>query len=485
MATPRSEGVRRYSASRGTRAIQAMVEHAPATGGLALWMKHVDVDADASLPAPVANDGSTVFYAPRFEALPFAEQIGWVAHETLHVAFRHVQRRAELAGVLGDVDEELYNACADALVNSTLSHLDWLRLPAEAVHLDELVRRALDDAQAVESLLLQWDVERLYRAVDDRRHAPRSNSRHQSGDRGENGGDAATAKADESDGRGGGAQSEGGTAQTPTPDHSAEPDAGDETDGPTRAGDGPRSAIVRAMASMIEPDLLAGTAGERPEDVAEATREWAERLSRGHAADGGFSMLRTVSADLPRTRTPWAQVLRRSLSRALVREPELSWSRPARSWLANRGRTRGGRRLPWEPGVVTSRSVPRLVVILDISGSIDEALLARFAGQLDAITRQLDAQIVLIAGDDKVRHEVVNVPGRCGLLSLPDMTGGGGTRFAPLIEAAARHSPDYVVVLTDLQGPAGPAPAFPVLWAVPPANAYAKVPYGRLLVLAD
>ena len=135
--------------------------------------------------------------------------------------------------------------------------------------------------------------------------------------------------------------------------------------------------------------------------------------------------------------------------------------------------------------MVTSKSVPRLALILDVSGSIDDALLARFAGQLDAITRQLEAQIVLIAGDDQVRYEGIHVPGRCGLLTLPELSGGGGTNFAPLIAAAAGHAPDYAVVLTDLQGPAGAAPAFPVLWAVPPAFAYLTPPYGRLLVLAE
>ncbi|MEM1232404.1 MAG: VWA-like domain-containing protein, partial [Pseudomonadota bacterium] len=430
--------VRRYGSSRGTRAIQAMVEYAPATGGLALWMQHVDVEADADLPAPVANDGKTVFYAPRFTALSLEEQIGWVAHETLHVAFRHVQRRTALTSVLGDVDARLYNACADALVNSTLSHLTWLQLPKAAVYLDALMSRVFKDTQAAETLLLQWDVERLYRAVDDRRQGSRAQASGQSQDQNTASGNSAS------------------ETEQSTGEQGARP-----------REDGPRSAMVRAMARASEPDLLPSPEAERPEAVADATRAWAERISRGHAADGESSMLRTVSADLPRSRTPWAQVLRQSLASALVREPELSWSRPARSWLANRGRTPSGRRMPWEPGVITSRSVPRLALILDLSGSIDDALLERFATHIDAITRQLQAQIVLIAGDDQVRYEAVHEPGQCGLGTLPEMPGGGGTNFVPLIAAAARHHPDQAVVLTDLQGPAGAAPGFAVLWAVP------------------
>ena len=69
---------------RGTPAVRAMVEQAPATGGLALWARHRDVAAD-ELDVPVANDGRTLYYAPAFEALPRAEQVGRVAHEVVHV----------------------------------------------------------------------------------------------------------------------------------------------------------------------------------------------------------------------------------------------------------------------------------------------------------------------------------------------------------------------------------------------------------------
>ena len=42
---------------RGTRAIQKMVEFAPSTGGLALWIRHQDVD-DETTRLVAANDGA-------------------------------------------------------------------------------------------------------------------------------------------------------------------------------------------------------------------------------------------------------------------------------------------------------------------------------------------------------------------------------------------------------------------------------------------
>jgi predicted metal-dependent peptidase len=156
--------------------------------------------------------------------------------------------------------------------------------------------------------------------------------------------------------------------------------------------------------------------------------------------------------------------------------------RPTRSYLANRGRTASGRRLPWEPGHSGVRRVPKLVLVVDVSGSVEAPLLARFAGEIEALVRRLEAVLVLVVGDERVR-EVRTV--RPGALRLSEIRfeGGAGTDFAPLLAEAARHDPDATIVLTDLQGPAGPPPRKPVLWAVPPAFSDAAVPFGRLLVL--
>ena len=188
------------SGHRGTRAVQRMVEFAPSTGGLALWMQHRDLPADdqavsnaapaASAPPappapPVATDGHSLFYSPGFEQWSSAEQVGLVAHEVLHIALRHPQRFVDLQQLLGDVDLKLFNVCADAIINSALGHLSWLKLPAFAVQLDGLLANALGIHQDVEKSLLEWDVEQLYRAIDDRRLPAQSGGRS-----GQRGGDA-------------------------------------------------------------------------------------------------------------------------------------------------------------------------------------------------------------------------------------------------------------------------------------------------------
>jgi predicted metal-dependent peptidase len=463
---------------RGTRAVQRLVEFAPGTGGLALWMHHQDSAAgdDAGAPAArqahrvpqapqalITTDGHSLHYAPGFERLSLAAQSGAVAHAVLHVALRHPQRLAALQQLLGDVDTALFNVCADAIVNSALSHLAWISLPADAVRLEALLQRVLSpdpdadadadaaDAQAAlpspEAALAAWDVESLYRAVDDRRPA-----------------------------RGSGSASASTSASTST--HRSGAASG--------RADGPRAASTRQLGAGTALDLRpAADSAQRPEDQAEATREWADRLQRAHASDGEFSLLRALLADLPRVHTPWEQVLRRVLARALVQQPGPSWSRPSRSYLANQGRTRSGRRMPWEPGTTPSRTVPRLVLMVDVSGSIEDALLQRFSREIEALVRRLGAALTLVIGDDRVRQVLHFQPGRTRLEEV-SFAGGGGTDFTPLLEEAHRHRPDIGVLLTDLDGGTRFQPPWPLVWAVPESLLAAGdpvLPFGRLLKL--
>jgi predicted metal-dependent peptidase len=438
-----------------------MVEFAPSTGGLALWVKHQDVLATASgsANAPlITTDGNTVFYAPAFEQLPLAEQVGQVAHEVLHIALRHPQRYLDLAHLLGDVSLPLFNICADAIVNSTLSHVSWLQLPAGAVQLDRLLKAALDVDQPLTLALLQWDVESLYRAVDDR-HTPSKG------------------------GKGRGLHDPGGAGQSGAAP-SVAPSQNASVSGRSTGNPGRRAARVLALGSAAQADLVPTSATQgAPESEAEQAQLWSERIVRAHAGDGAHSMWRSLLADLPKTRTPWEQVLRTQLARGLSHEPELSWSRPSRSYLANQGRLGPHRRMPFEPGSSPSRAMPRLVVVVDVSGSIDDALMQRFAREIEAISRRMVAGVTLIVGDDQVRRIERFAPGLCDLTQI-EFKGGGGTDFGPLLEEAARHQPDITVVLTDLDGPAHYRPRCPVIWAVPQAFAGAVLPFGRKLVLS-
>jgi hypothetical protein len=247
-------------------------------------------------------------------------------------------------------------------------------------------------------------------------------------------------------------------------------------------------AYAHSATRTARPTCSTKTAQEdSPETQAEQTREWSERILRAHAGDGAFSMLRALLADLPASRTPWEQVLRTRLARGLSRRPTLSWSRPSRSYLANQGRIGAHGRLPFEPGFSGTKTTPRLALVVDVSGSIEPALLERFTREIEAILRRQEAALTLVIGDDQVRRIAEmephgSRPRRLDLRTL-DVHGGGGTDFTPLLEAADLRRPDIGVVLTDLDGPVRFTPRWPVIWAVPSANAGVTAPFGRLLVI--
>ncbi|MGF1466369.1 MAG: VWA-like domain-containing protein [Sandaracinaceae bacterium] len=434
---------------RGTRAIQRMVEYAPATGSLALWVRHRDDDSiDGAVVA--STDGATIRYGPSFEALSLPRQSGVVAHEVLHVALRHVPRYRELSRQRGDVDLELFNICADAIVTSALSHLEWLEVDPHAVKLEDILTRVLRQREDTARALLEWDVERLYRAVDDRRATEGRRPRR-------------------------GPTKAGRRQQATSAKPRARPESGVKADGP-------RARQTRQMGAHLRRDLVPSAGGDRPEAEAELAREWRERVLRGHAGDGAYSMLRALLADLPRVQVPWEQLLRTHLARGLSRRRARSWSRPSRSYIARQGRMGVGRRLPWEPGWSSGQAVARLAVLLDVSGSIEDELLRRFSGELAAITRRHEARTVVVVGDDRVRSVVHYEPGLTDLGGI-ELRGGGGTDFSPLLQEADRWGPDIGVFLTDLKGPATYRPGFPVLWVVPRSQGDREHPFGRKLVL--
>lgn len=436
-----------------------MVEHAPSTGSLALWIRHEDVEhiqlsASKSSPSahllPAYNDGACIRYTPAFEQLSLAVQTGCVAHQVLHVALRHAPRYLSLQRRIGDVDLTLYNVCADAIVNSALAHLAWLELP-DSLRLEDVLRRVLGVEQSDEQALLQWDVETLYRAIDDRPlkgrlsvpRVPLDASRENQRDR----------------------QSGG---------------QGERQHEPAR---GERAARAHALRLIKANDLQPDAENFSPEQEAQKARDWRERLSRGHAGDGVHSILRSLLGDLPRSHVAWEQVLRTRLARALTPQPSLSWSRPSRSYIANQGRSANGRRMPWEPGTVSAKNVSRLAVMIDVSGSVEPELLARFLREVEAIARRTGAACSVYIGDDQLREALHFDSGKLKLRDL-QVRGGGGTDFTPLLEAADVHGADIGVFLTDLDGPAHYRPRFPIVWAVADVFAQIRAPFGSIVSIS-
>jgi predicted metal-dependent peptidase len=151
---------------------------------------------------------------------------------------------------------------------------------------------------------------------------------------------------------------------------------------------------------------------------------------------GGW--LRWAEAVL-RPRLDWRTLLAakiRSSAASVSGAADYSYSRPAR------------RRVPRVVLPAMRSPIPRIAVIVDTSGSVDDHLLALAWTEVHGCLRQLGIRrdlLTVYAADTRARP-LQGVLGR--QVSLP---GGGGTDMAAALDAvlAARPIPDLVVVITD------------------------------------
>lgn len=149
----------------------------------------------------------------------------------------------------------------------------------------------------------------------------------------------------------------------------------------------------------------------------------------------------------------WRSVLRRFIDSSI--KQDYSWSRPNRRHIAS------GLYLPG----MQSNTVSRVLVAVDTSGSINDALLEAFTSELQAIMDDgITDQISVVYCDTKL------YPGadfdRGDSIKL-EPQGGGGTKFSPVMDWAAEQQASCLIYFTDLQcSDWGDEPAMPVLWAV-------------------
>ena len=411
---------------RAAFALQTLAEQDPALGVLALWCTHRDDDA-AVLAAETR--GQTIWYGPAFEALPRHQQVGLAAHHVMHVAFCHAARAQGLRLRLGDVfDGDVYTIAADALINDTL-FLAGYALPRPCIELHDLLSQ-IDEAAGPDALA-HWDADSLYIRLMHGRPGTQD-----------------------------------------------------------RKGAGDRAREIREMAERkghardLSPDGTPEEAGAPDSDT-----DWRQRLSRamaeGRRAGRGVGALGFRLGDLPEVRTPWEVQLRAMATKAVMDHPRLSWHRPTRRWLAqdDHARRTDGSVPAFQSVTVRDRVVPRIAVGIDMSGSVDDTRLGLFAAQIAAIGRRLTAEVHVLAFDVDVRsHRIMQGLSWEAEISAIDFARGGGTSFEAVIAAAVALNPSIIVVLTDLDGPFGPAPrGVPVIWAVPgPAR---QPPFGRVLDL--
>lgn len=258
----------------------------------------------------------------------------------------------------------------------------------------------------------------------------------------------------------------------------AGPGAGAETDGEQNEGGSGKSSSARQEQTGAEANPDAGGESQDqppspPQDTDKLDEQWQNRLAAAaqaakQAGKLSPSMLRLVD-DLLAPRLPWRALLARFMMN--VARDDYSFQRLSR---------REGEAL-----------MPRLysqglnvVVVLDTSGSIQDAELSEFLAEVDALKAQVRAEVTLHACDDKLAE---GGPWRYAIwesLQLPpELHGGGGTDFRPVFDWLDQDhvEPDLLVYFTDAEGRFPERePHYPVVWLV---KGKAPVPFGARIQL--
>ncbi len=130
-----------------------------------------------------------------------------------------------------------------------------------------------------------------------------------------------------------------------------------------------------------------------------------------------------------------------------------------------------------------SSDLLRIVIAIDTSGSVDEALLAEFLGEINSIMQSYpNYEIDVITADAKVQSHKVFLPGE----SLNyEVSGGGGTDFRPVFEYIDSYI-DYPTLLLYFTDGMGTFPeqeaSYDVMWIMPEEK---EVPFGEVLLLEN
>lgn len=399
------------------------VTKSPGFAAIALWVPYF---ASETTDFVAFTDGKKVVAGPKFWS-DFAplERAFILCHEILHVALRHVPRGASAYRASG-AHGKLWNVACDAVINCALAKMNWLQMPAGGVQIERVLGRELLAKRPAAS----WSAEAIYAHLLAQIGAPAA-------------GESPATRVKEW------LEAQGYDAPDMIPDFS---DFDSEPEG--------------------EPGGKSG--GEM------SSRIWASRLARAQAGDRIGGLLRALSGDFPTSQTPWPQVLRAWMQDAVLPQSRENWNRPSRRVLS-------GTSPLFEPATAPELGIRRAGVVIDTSGSIDDALLARFCAEAGAVQRRTGCEIVLLAADSAVQSEMrLKNEGRPLLDRVRsgeiNLRGGGGTDFAPAISRLNQLQVNVALYFTDLQGAFGLVkPAMPLLWCSTTPNATA--PFGRVIFL--
>ncbi len=232
---------------------------------------------------------------------------------------------------------------------------------------------------------------------------------------------------------------------------------------------------------LKEPDSETGTENtlshsgmiEKANEAIEKARGQLESIIQSMKVQGmgKGSALLSLENDLPEPVVPWNTIIRRQLIRDIninLRDSYTRLSSPARASLALR------RPVPFTPGTTIFSDRPRILCVVDVSGSHIDQLHRCFA-EVWSIARMKDAAIDLVTFDQGVR-QIIEIKNRHDFDRIVNsrFAGGGGTDLDDLFDQVRKMRSPYkaMIIMTDgYLTPPEETEGFSIIWAVTPGGA--------------
>lgn len=200
-------------------------------------------------------------------------------------------------------------------------------------------------------------------------------------------------------------------------------------------------------------DAIIQKAVNRGADISQYEKTLIEQAAKtwGLASGRYYSELRPENSS---QRLDWRVILRR-----------FTGSLPERSATYARPPRRFPQLIGVVPGTIHCGSKPRILAVIDSSGSMTDSTLADISQELTHLAR--DQEIVVVECDAAI-HAVYPYK-----QAIKKVHGRGGTDFRPPLESSflRKHEAELVVFFTDGHGPAPEKqPNVPVLWVISPGG---------------
>jgi len=496
-----------HDVSREQKAILLWMPHMV---GLAFMLQHKK--AGAHRAAQIANDpgmiactdGDTVWYGKKYEEIEQSGRNYIFLHEMMHGIFRHPTRTKLLLLQKGLIIQPLPNYAADAIINEaineeTMAKTNQIAMPKDfpgitmkTIHgiikeaaeftgenppegYDKDARLNLQMETVYDWLVWAHSAVQRKREADKAKQGQSQQGQGQQGQKGQSGQTQAgsgSGKGDpgEQDGQGSGQPSEeddateqngggSGSEQEESKDEGND-QCGCEADVPSDETQIER--IVRTeeawdLADSLDEirellenganinDLIAKANGEIDE-----ARGKIQAIIQGLKMQGigSGNMLLALENDLPEAVIPWDHFLRKTVTRELGTKLDDSYTRfgaSTRASLAMR------RRAPYQPGTTIFSERPRVLVILDVSGSHISELNQCFA-EVWSIAKMKNAAVDVITFDHNVQQKIeIKSKSDFSKLLEDGITGGGGTVMGNVFKEVKEMRTPYraCIIMTD------------------------------------